>query len=412
MRYFFRRTLSVGFLFWLTLPVPPAAELPLAEQVKSLLAETSRIMGLAVKRPVPAAYMSKAELQRYLAAKMKKEVDPRATQTEEQVIKMLGLAPADFQLRESTLDLMSEQAAAFYDFKLRKLFVIQPVSPEMTTELLIHELGHALQDQHFNLRRFLGKKDLDDDAALARMAVMEGQAMWLMAKQANRVPAESVLSEAGQDNSQDNYPVLGNAPLYLRASLLFPYEAGLRFQSAVCEKHADCLSRVFLNPPRSTAHILHPDLYFAATEPESVPLPPLPAGGWQERTNGVLGEFDFYLILRTHNLPTHALRKAWVGASYRLAQHKKSQHFLLQHTSRWKDAAAAQAWFTGYRQVLAAKWKVFEVEEATETATASRLVGRGDSGRFRMERQGREVVVLEGLPADSTASRKIKAKEK
>lgn len=362
----------------------------LQQQVALLLEDTSKLMGLKVKRQVPAAYITKPELEKYLAAKMKEEVDPKAIATEEAVIKMLGLAPAGFDLRETTLRLLSEQAAAFYDFKLRKLYVVQPVAPEMTAELLVHELGHALQDQHFNLRRFLGRKKLDDDAALARLSVMEGQAMWLMAKFAGR-PPDAVWAD---DSAEDDYPVLGNAPLYLRASLLFPYDRGLRFQSAVCEKENDCLTRVFRKPPQSSAQVLHPDLYFAGQAPEKVQVPPPPKGSWRQRTAGVLGEFDFFLILRTHEVDASPLGRKWRAGSYRLLENRKTKNLLLQHTSRWEDAPAAEAWFGRYQQVLRAKWTRYEVT----SEDVGRLEGVGDSGRFRMLLRGKEVLIEEGLP--------------
>jgi hypothetical protein len=360
-------------------------------QVKDLLQETSRLTGLAVKRQVPAAIMSKAELERYLAKRMKEDVDPKALAIEEIVLKRLGFAPADFRLRETTLALLNEQAAAFYDFSARKLYIIDATSSDMGPELLIHELGHALQDQHFGLRKFLKAAGEDDDGALARMAVMEGQAMWLMAKHVQR----SVDSVTPDEGAEREYPILSQVPLYLKESLLFPYEKGLRFQAAVCQKYDDCISRVFREPPLSSAQILHPDLYFRGVKPELVELPaPPPTHKWKAKAHGNLGEFDFELLLRTHRVPARGLTDKWRGGGYRLLEEKKSKNLLLQHASQWENEAAAEAWFAAYGKVLRAKSKNFSLEQDS----ASELRGLGDYGPVCMRRAGKRVTVEEGLP--------------
>lgn len=382
-----RRALA---LLILVVPIG-AADQQFALQVKTLLTETSQLTGLAIKRQVPAAFLTRAELEKYLAKKMKEDVNPKAIATEELVIKRLGFAPEDFKLKETTLELLSEQAAAFYDFEKRKLFVVDGTPGTVGPELLIHELGHALQDQHFGLRRFLKDAGDDDDGALARMAVMEGQAMWLMAKHA-RKKMEPAPAESGDEAE---YPVLAKVPLYLKESLLFPYEKGVYFQAAVCAKHEDCISRVFREPPVSSAQILHPDLYFRGVKPEIVRMPDAPAKGkWKPRAEGNLGEFDYDLLIRTHNVQATGVAMNWRGGGYRLLEEKKSKDLLLQHASVWEDEDSARDWFTAYRQIMRAKWKKFEItEDATDL-----LRGAGDSGNFLMRREGKRVTVEEGLP--------------
>ena len=149
--------------------------------------------GFAIKRPVPAAMMSAQDLEKYLKGKMKEEVNPNKVDIEEVVLKLFGFAPPDFKLKQTTLDLLQEQAAAFYDFKTKKLYVLDHVQEGLGPELLIHELGHALADQNFGLKKFLNGAKGDDDAALARMAVMEGES----AVQAVHGPALDEAKQSG-----------------------------------------------------------------------------------------------------------------------------------------------------------------------------------------------------------------------
>lgn len=405
--WFFRQSRRVALalasaIFMLALPLP-AADPNLLQRVDQYLAEASQLTGFKIKRKVPAAFLTSQQLEKYLSGKMKSEVDQRKLRAEELVLQRFGFAPPGFRLGETTLALLNEQAAAFYDFKAKKLFVIDQASASAGPELLIHELGHALADQHFGLRKFLSAAG-SDDAALARMSVMEGQAMWLMGEHAARQSGTSLLQSPelvrrlAEADSSDNseYPVLAKSPLYLRESMLFPYSAGFRFQAALCAKDAStCMSRPFLDPPLSSAQILHPELYFAKQGPERVQIPaPPPSQKWRLVADGDLGELDLDILLRTYKVDAPGLAQAWRGGAYRLLEDKKTQNLLLLHTSQFQDAAAAQRWFDAYAKVLQAKWKVFQIQQQDQTS----LSGAGDHGPFRLTLSGRTVHAAEGLP--------------
>ena len=142
--------------------------------------------------------------------------------------------------------------------------------------VVVHELAHALGRSAVRSRKFI-KKGKSDDSSLARMAVMEGQATWLMMESTSRRGGQSlkempaaILDMAGRnsDAMSSQYPVLSAAPLYIRASLLFPYSEGLRFNHLVVQKEGQSgFARVFREPPVSTQQILHPELYFSNTRP-------------------------------------------------------------------------------------------------------------------------------------------------
>ena len=394
-----------GALAALVLLVAPgfAADASLLKKVDQYLQEASQLTGFAIERKVPAAMMSSSELERYLKGKMKEEVDSKKVDVEELVLKLFGFAPPDFKLKQTTLDLLQEQAAAFYDFKAKKLFVLDHVQDGLGPELLIHELGHALADQRYGLSKFLKGAKGDDDAALARMAVMEGQAMWLMGEHAAREAGSSLkdspelvrrLSQS-DDANEDLYPVMKRVPLYLKESLTFPYSWGFRFQAAVCEKDSNCMKRVFEQPPASTAQVMHPELYFAGVLPEKIQPPLSPKQGrWRTMTDGTLGEVDMDLLLRTFKIKDEGLVSQFRGGAYRLYENRKSHDVLLSHSSIWKDEEAAQRWFVAYGSLLASKWKRFEVHRRDSRS----VDGVGDRGLFRLRREGRTVFAEEGLP--------------
>ena len=164
------------------------------------------------------------------------------------------------------MELLTEQAAAFYDYHKKKLFILETEdsTPDLHTDAekmaLSHELGHALADQQFHLDKFIKEGARSDDGSTARLAVMEGQASWLMTVylsklstgQAALPPGVLEMMSNAVENSASQYPVFSKAPLYLRESLVFPYTSGMLFQDAIYEKLGkESFSEVFRRPPKA-----------------------------------------------------------------------------------------------------------------------------------------------------------------
>jgi len=123
--------------------------------------------------------------------------------------------------------------------------------------VLAHELSHALADQNFNLARFIRQGRKSDDGSTARLAVMEGQATWLMSEYLARKSGRSLkdspalassMSRLGEEPA--GVPVYDNAPLYMRLTLVFPYARGMLFQNArVRARREEGFGEVFRRAP-------------------------------------------------------------------------------------------------------------------------------------------------------------------
>src|SRR5262249_3536098 len=127
----------------------------------------TEITGLRFRHPVPYAVINKDQLRRYLEQKVKDTIKPEDLRAEELTLKLLGLVPQDFDLKKNTVDLLTEQAAAFYDYNKKKLFILEDGSGAGADEelALVHELAHALADQHFPLAKYITEGLRSDDAA-------------------------------------------------------------------------------------------------------------------------------------------------------------------------------------------------------------------------------------------------------
>ena len=378
-------------------------------QVDEMLAGLSQITGWQVRRKVPAQVLKKETFRRYVDSHIKDAAGDKELQAQEIVLKMFGMVPPDFNLARESADLVTEQAAAFYDYTKRRLFLLDSTSDNAEQRMaLVHELAHALADQQYPLGKYMrqgGKSDKgDDDAATARQAVVEGQASWLswayLSMRAGgraEVPQRMLeqLSQVGAEGAE--FPVFTQAPLYIRESLVFPYSEGLRFQDAVYRQRGrEAFDEVFRHAPQSTHEILHPAAFLSGAAQQTVEAPALdPARDFRTRIEGSLGEFDFSALLRQYIDPRLGADTAshWTGGAYRLYQHKHDKYNVLAYRAVFDSPEAARNYFTLYRQVLGKKWKKLDIDASSE----AQLTGKGDTGRFVLRLNGAAVESIEGL---------------
>ncbi|HSB14894.1 MAG TPA: hypothetical protein VLE22_10580, partial [Bryobacteraceae bacterium] len=271
----------------------------LFNQIEQVLAGLTEITGMKPVKKVAYDTIDKARVNQFLNERIKEFIKPEEIRAEELALKKFGFVPQDFDLKKTSVELMTEQAAAFYDFRKKKLFILESAPEAVQQVALVHELAHALADQHFNLEQFIDLANKSDDSATARMAVMEGQATWLMSEYLARRTGQSLktspaivqlMSRAAQ-MSQGQFPVFDAAPLYMRETLLFPYSQGMLFQHALVEKFGqEAFARIFREPPVSSQQILHPEKYFREVKPTEPELPSVSSEeDYEELTEGYIG---------------------------------------------------------------------------------------------------------------------------
>ena len=162
-------------------------------EIDRTLDELTKISGLKLHRKVPSDLISKDKVNQFLKKKVKEVSTPEQLRAEELTLKKFGLVPQDFDLAKTTVDVLTEQAAAFYDYHAKKLYITDWTPSAAREGALAHELAHALADQTFHLKSFMKKAHESDDEAMARMAVMEGQATWLMSEFLARRSGETLV---------------------------------------------------------------------------------------------------------------------------------------------------------------------------------------------------------------------------
>jgi hypothetical protein len=406
-----RRLLSLVLLAASCLAQTPSAQTGesrlLFGQIDEIMKGLGEITGWKVKRKVPADYITRDQLQQYVQKRIRETVKPEELRIESLTLKLFGLVPEDFDLEKATVDLVTEQAAAFYDYNRKRLFITETSATFIEQRIvLVHELAHALADQQHSLAKYIRKGGASDDDAAAREAVMEGQATWLMWAYSSKLnggearPSEIILDtmRAAGATGSTQFPVFERAPLYLRESLVFPYNQGLLFQEAVYGRLGKgAFSEVFRRAPRTTAQILHPAAYFARPEPVRLRvMEPPEHKKYRTLVQGSIGEFDYRILLEQYVSRGEADRIApdWRGGAFRVYETKKGKRPLLTCVSEWASEAAAREWFRAYKRVLEGKSKEIRFGRVTPVA----MTGRNERGRFDVRLEGKQVSSIEGLP--------------
>ncbi|HWP55612.1 MAG TPA: hypothetical protein VN476_15900, partial [Pyrinomonadaceae bacterium] len=222
-------------------PVPqqPAATTATARNAalitatQEVLKETSEVRQLAILRPVQSSTQSRAEIERAVMKNLDEEITPADMHAAEVTLKKLGLAPPDFQYRALMIRLLTEQVAGYYEPKTRQFHLADWIDIDGQKPIMAHELTHALQDQHFNLRRFDHWPKGDSDAELAAHALIEGDATMAMAMYVASNPFRALSFLKSMGTMSIATEELDKAPRSVRESLLFPYQEGMNWTRAL-----------------------------------------------------------------------------------------------------------------------------------------------------------------------------------
>lgn len=238
-----------------------------------LLRETSEVRELEILRPVKSGAQSRAEIERMLVKKLDEQTTQDEMRATELSLRKFGLVPVDFSYRPFIIKLLSEQVAGYYDAKAREFYLADWIELEGQKPVMAHELTHALQDQHFNLRRFEKWPDGDSDAELAAHALIEGDATLAMTLYMIKNPLVALAFTRSLTGLSAASKEFNDAPRALRETLIFPYSQGAEWATEVYKRGGwKAVSGAYAKLPLSTEQILHPEKYFSYEAPVKVTL--------------------------------------------------------------------------------------------------------------------------------------------
>ncbi len=346
---------------------PRANNAEFAATADEVLQQVSQITGLKLLTPLKKTLRSRDEIRAYVVREMNEEKNPAERYAETKSAEAFGLIPKGFDLDNFMVDLLTEQIAGLYDPKAREFYIADWIPLDDQRMVMAHELTHALQDQHFQIEAWEKAARPNDDAELAREAVLEGSAMAAMIDYLLKGTGRSVQDLPAIDPSlfagdMSKSPKLQEAPQFLKDSMIFPYFGGLTFSAAILKSGGwNALSAVFTKPPVSTQQIMHPSLYKSGRAPASVAIPPfqkLLGPDWVKIDENAMGEFGWKEILKQFlgEQAATPLAATWSGDRYALYEQKLTKHLVLIARLHLDNEEHAGQFFGKYADALEQKY--------------------------------------------------------
>jgi hypothetical protein len=359
-------------------------------------------------RPVPIDFMARDELARYIQQLFEDEYSVELAEREETALRALGFLMPGQDLRSIRFRVLNENIAGFYDERphVKKLFAISSGQKLnlMNQLVLSHELRHAIQDQHLNLRQVFGARSDYDDRRLAALSLIEGDATLLMEKYMasgggqSGTGLEELLGGMSTEMMDGRSlaemfagPELRSAPPVVREQLIVPYLEGRKLAGEIHRRGGFKLLNDYLERlPRSMEQVLHPEKYLdRVDEPIDVSL--IEASGKIPEFEGTVGE-SFLRVLFESTLPQedgHRAAAGWGGDSYILWRNTDGRYGLLWRTV-WDSDRDASEFFEALKRFSSIRFG--RGPTPSSDSTIVELEGT-DGSRSVLSRHGLEVTL-------------------
>jgi hypothetical protein len=301
-------------------PHPDRWDPRLVELVEFVEAER----GLSFEHPIYVDFLTPEEYTARATVDAGELTDEERSSLDDGValLRALGLASGHVDLFSSMNELSDSGTLAFYDSGLESASVRGTELDVATRVSVVHELTHALQDQHFDLDEMAEEAgEADGTTYDAYLGLIEGDATRI------EDAYSDTLSEAEFDEYLQQYDDtvaaseedLAEVPAVLQAFQATPYALGPALLELLVEDGGNrAVDEAFRDPPTTGEHLLEPLSYLDGDQPADVDPPSLPDGVDEPIDEGHMSAVDLYLILGTRIDPFEALTAAdgWGGAPF------------------------------------------------------------------------------------------------
>lgn len=408
-------------------PAPKVVEDPkvIAERALKRIPEIKKHLAELRNQPfkidVPAEYQTNKDFRSFVEKEIGKELGGEKAKAMVEALVHIGMLKESIDLGKAMADTMVSQAAAYYDPNQKKYFLVMtPSDDNMLDTITAHELTHALQDQYFDLSKYLepnGKKGpaLSDDEINARKFIVEGEATFAMfaylltaksgattldekamaglrmqlALTGNlsidqlRTMSKAQAEAGGSDEMKAAAAAMDKIPAIILVPMVDSYLKGaLPIAAAYTKGGWAEVAKLYSTPPNSTEQLLHPDtkLYPTRDWPQTTTLPKQ-AGTLVE--SNVVGELGWRVYLEQWG-DAKAVDNAagWDGDRFAVWRNKDGSLLGLIATA-WDTEDDAKAFEAAYRASLVARFG----------GDGSK---RADGRAVNVVRQGMNVFVVDG----------------
>ena len=308
-------------------------------EVEALARITEEVRGLSFIEEPTVVFLSEPELAARIVADFEAKLEPGELDWTETLLHLLGLLDPEVQsLAEVYNDLLSEQIAGRYVPETKELWVRADASDlsVLSKTTVVHEMVHALSDQHFGSGERLEALVEEDrfDEASAYLSLLEGEAMYFQFVYIAEHLSSSEAIALGMEILESDSAALDRTPYFISEPLFFRYEAGFELLLEIVEEQGiDGVNDALASPPLTTEHIAHPATFFDEEAPLEVVLPMVDAPGYEVVEESTWGELG---LLATFGQAigegaASQIGDGWGGDAYRILSNGTDVIFLFSY---------------------------------------------------------------------------------
>jgi hypothetical protein len=336
----------------------------------------------------------------------------------------IGLLDKPIDLGSVVENAMVTQAAAYYDPASKRFYLVAVPNDAMLDTFSSHELTHALQDQHFDLTKYVSDyQHVDDDTAAARRFIAEGDATFVMLLYAfhsmvgkgdvtpellatiqkqiekfanqplddlkDQIRAQAALMGSLGDDFKKAADAVNDIPAVVVVPLFDSYMKGA-LVAVTAYRHGGwaAVDDLFRHPPESTEQVLHPATKLFPTRelPRHVSL----GGGAADKDSNVIGELQWriYFQLWKAAKPEDAAA-GWGGDRYVVSK-RKDGRLVGRFATIWDSEADAEKFYAAYVASLPVRFHGADISHPEAG------VARSDAGKVFVKRVADKVYIVDG----------------
>ncbi len=304
-------------------PEPSTAPLD-EEELLAILdeieAEVEAIRGLPPAEIGPPELLTRAQLRDELEAILEEDYPPDERDRDNRFLRAMGLLAADQDFAELQLQLLGDGTLGFYDDQERRMVVVTDTGLDVGAMVTYaHEYTHALQDAAFDLDALDRDTEGEDDMAIARTTLVEGDATIVMLVWAfnNLSPQELEEYASGLE-----VPDTAGIPQWMVDQVSFTYETGLTWVGALAGSpiapQFGPVDEAYADPPDSTEQVMDETLeaWREREEPIEVEAPDIVGvlgEGWSEVEETTMGQAMIQIMLEYWGAPLAEAEAAAAG---------------------------------------------------------------------------------------------------
>lgn len=357
------------------------------------------IRQLKFLEPVQGRLINTEDLLSHLQQTFRENLPEHALLGTEELLVALGVVPFSFHYEKTFSELLQTDLAGLYDPRRKVMFLREELEGEARATTLLHELVHALQDQHYDLRKHGVYREDATDESSALSCLAEGDATSAMfdgmllplGQTALDLPEGLVESQLVLAAATDESSV----PPLIRRSLLAPYLDGYRFIQQLRRRGGFAeVDRVWKNLPKTTEQILHLDKYDQAEPavPVDIPAPPPTKEAESEFSlllHDIWGEQSLRILLEEWVEAPQAAQAASGWGGDRIALYQRGT----EYAAAWRIVSDDES---SAKRLFEALTHSFKPAQKNSSPADMPCQTSAERGAFAFARKGKTTVIVVG----------------